>query len=87
MNPIQLAKLAHTLADRACVADIECQAVLTDIEQPGRWHDTQPMLDPNEQPADIIEMNAQALAYAEMRQLFDRHPTQPHLVRIRKPRP
>ena len=87
MNHIQLANLAHTLADRACIADIECNAVLGATSEPGTWYDTSPMLDRNEQPDDAIEMNLQALAYAELRRLFDRHPTQPHLVRIREPKP
>jgi hypothetical protein len=83
MTPLQLAELAHQLADRACIVDIELHACVYD-EQRRKWYDTRPMLDPNEQPDDFIDMNRQALAYAHERGLISPHPVHTHLVRIVK---
>ena len=87
MNPRNnTTALAYLLADRACICDIECNAVATKLQ--GReWFDTRPMLDRREMPDEVIDMNAQALEYAEQRGLFTRHPAQPHLVRITKAAP
>lgn len=73
--------MAYVLADRACIADVECHAVaVRDAGQ--RWWDVRPMTDPRELCDDSIEMNAQALAYLEARGLLTRHPQHAHLVRI-----
>lgn len=83
MTPIQLAELAHQLADRACICDIECDAWQTDDEMGGpHWYDTRPMLDPRETCDDSIEMARQALQYAHERGLISPHPIHSHLVRI-----
>ena len=73
--------MAYSLADRACVADIECHAVAAYLDGQ-RWLDIRAMTDPREMPDDLIEMHAQALAYAELRGLFTKHPDHAHLVRI-----
>jgi hypothetical protein len=84
VNAIRLAALAHQLADRACIADIETEAIAHTDEQGHKWHDTRPMLDPREMPDDFIEMNRQALDYAHERGLISPHPQHAHLVRITK---
>lgn len=88
LNAIRLAELAHKLADRACIADIECEAVIWEDHEHGRcWYDTRPMLDEREHSSDFVEMNRQALAYAQQRGLISPHPQHAHLVRIvRMPR-
>jgi hypothetical protein len=84
VNAIRLAALAHQLADRACIADIETEAIAQTDAQGRKWHDTRPMLDPREMPDDCVEMNRQALAYAHERGLISPHPQHAHLVRITK---
>jgi hypothetical protein len=83
MNPIQLAELAHRIADAAIVSDIEC--FCCSVQSPfstARWYDTRPMLDPNEHADEVVDMNIQALEYADVRGLISRHPDKPHMVRI-----
>lgn len=82
VNNIQAAALAHTLADRAVVSDIETEGVAQTDEHGRIWFDTRPMLDPREMPDDFIEMNRQALDYAHQRGLIRPHPSHAHLVRI-----
>lgn len=84
MTPIQLAELAHQLADRACISDIEVHAHAQTDDLGRKWYDTRPLLDPREQCDDFIEMNLQALAYAHERGLISPHPVNTHLVRITK---
>jgi hypothetical protein len=82
---VELILTALQLADRACISDIESEAVLDHVQQPGniRWLDTRPMLDPREMPDDFIEMNRQALGYAEARGLIARFDAEhPYVVRI-----
>lgn len=75
------ARLAHQLADAAAVSDIECNAV-AHHEGGTRWLDTRPMVDPNEQPPECIDMATAALQYARLRGLIQQHPQHQHLVRI-----
>jgi hypothetical protein len=82
MNPIQVAELAHQIADRAVICDIESEGIRQTDEQGRRWYDTRPLLDPREQPDDCIEMFRQALAYAHERGLISPHPQHAHLVRF-----
>lgn len=84
MSPEELHALAHQLAERACVTDIETEAVAQTDEHGRRWYDTRPMLDPREMSDDLIEMNVQALAYAHQRGVISPHPLHAHLVRIVK---
>ena len=84
MNPTELIGLAHRIADRAVVSDIETAGVAETDAQGRRWYDTRPMLDPREQPDDFIEMTVQALTYAHERGLVSPHPGHPHLVRTAK---
>ena len=83
MTPIQAADLAHQIADRACIADIETEAVATCVDGIG-WWDTRCMLDRREMCDEVVEMNTQALAYAESRGLFASHPDHPYLVRSKQ---
>ena len=80
---LHLLREALAIADRAVLADIECEAVAEHIEGQ-RWYDTRPMLDQREYPDDVVEMNRQALDYAHQRGLVSPHPEQAHLVRITK---
>ena len=83
MTPIQAADLAHKIADRACIADIENEAVAICVEGVS-WWDTRRMLDKGWMCDEEVEMNTQALAYAEARGLFASHPDHPYLVRIKQ---
>jgi hypothetical protein len=82
MTPIQAAELAHQIADRACIADIETEAVPTCVDGMG-WLDVRCMLDRREMCDQAVEMNTQALSYAQWRGLFVCHPDHPYLVRIK----
>lgn len=75
------AALAHQLADRASVADIECHGVQVHTHGQ-RWYDTRPMLDRHEYCDQSIDMARQAIDYALQRGLVEPHPGQPHLLRI-----
>lgn len=79
----ETSRLAHTLADQAAVADIECEGLATTLpDSLEQWYDTTPMLSPNEHSGPVIDMATQALAYARLRGLIVHHPRLPHLVRI-----
>lgn len=78
---LHLLREALAIADRAVLADIECEAVAEHIEGQ-RWYDTRPMLDPRERPADFIEMARQAIEYAVQRGLVERHHRSAYLVRV-----
>lgn len=84
INPVQAAELVRRglmLADRATVSDIECEGI--PVEEDGqRWYDVRPMLDEHEHSAPVIDMATEALQYALMRGLIQRHPRMQHLVRI-----
>ena len=81
-------RLGVAIADRAVVADIEALPVEPSAAGAiinGRlvaWRDTRAMLNPNEHAPAVLDMAAQALAYAEHRRLIARHPSTHHLVRI-----
>jgi hypothetical protein len=79
--------VAHRLAEAYVVSDIESACTRTPDEQRRWWWDTRVMLDPREQPDDVLEMNRQALDYAAERGLITRHPDKPHMVRITPRRP
>lgn len=84
INAVQAAELVRhglQIADRAVVSDIELCAPWVPGEH-YRWYDTRPMLDDREYSPPVIDMNAQALDYALMRGLIERHAGEPHLVRI-----
>jgi hypothetical protein len=85
----QTGELACVIADRAVIADIECECTCIDPGPGGGWWDTRVMLDPRELCDDLVEMNRQALQYAQQRGLITAHHDLPHLVRInpRKARP
>jgi hypothetical protein len=80
---MELDHTAHRLAAQHVVSDIECNCVA--CKMPGSdscWYDTRPMLDEREHAPQSIDMAREALAYAEARELIERHPEQPHLVRL-----
>lgn len=74
--------VAHNLAAQAVVCDIESNCLHVDLGDGQRWYDTRPMLDPREQPDDVIEMTTQALQWADRHAVITRHPAQPWLVRV-----
>lgn len=77
--------LVHTglrLAVRHVVAEVESGGVRVHLNEPGRWYDTRPMLDPNEHPGQSIDMAAEALHFGEAAAALLRHPQHRHLVRI-----
>jgi hypothetical protein len=83
-SPDMLAIQRH-LADASVIADIEstCDRILIAGTY---WWDTRVMLDPREQCDDMLEMNRQALRYAQWRGLITPDPDAPHLVRIHPPK-
>lgn len=84
INPVQAAELIRRsllLADRAVVADIEGEAAPTD-HRGARWLDIRPMLSPHEHAPQVLDMAAEALAYARMRGLIEHHAEHSHLVRV-----
>lgn len=82
MTPIQRAALAHRIADRAVICDIETECLVVCDETGRGWWDTRVMLDPHELCDESIDMNRQALDYALQRGLVHAHPDHAHLVRI-----
>lgn len=78
--------LCRRVADRAAVADIECDAVRDTSRTDGCWYDVRPMLDPREHAEPYIDMAREAIDWALHRGYFQRHPHQPHLLRkVRDP--
>lgn len=85
MKVAEVARLAHAVADRAVVADIETNAVtitLHEGEKRTNWLDLRPMVDPREVPLQVMDMHTEAIAYAHLRGLLQSHPQEPHLVRV-----
>ena len=83
INAVQAAELvrhALQIADAAVVDDIECEGVY--LDDSFGWYDVRPMLDEREHSSQCIDMATQALRYAVMRGLAQRHPDHAHLVRI-----
>lgn len=84
INAVQAAELVRhglQIADRAVVSDIELSATSV----PGQhhcWYDIRSMLDEREHSSPVVDMNTQALDYALLRGLIQRHADQTHLVRI-----
>lgn len=84
INAVQAAELvrrALLIADRAAVADIEDNTPSMHLYTQ-RWYDVRPLLDEREYSPPCVDMNRESLDYALMRGLIDRHPSEPHLVRI-----
>ena len=74
--------LALTLADRACIADIESEG-FPERDAEGRlWHDVRPLLDDREHAQVFVDMAREALDYAQLRGLVEVHPKAAGLVRI-----
>ncbi len=83
INAVQAAELvrhAMQIADAAVVADIESEGL--SVDGSAGWYDVRPMLSENEHSTQCIDMATQALRYAVMRGLAQRHPDHAHLVRI-----
>lgn len=74
-------RLAINNADRYVMIEIECQPMVT-IEGARGWVDTRPLLDEREHSPELIDIWREVLAYATWRGLVERHPAQPHMVRI-----
>ena len=74
---------AFELANDYVICDIECNCTATTVAgSSARWYDTCSMLDSNELSDQAVDMNRQALAYADEAGLIERHRIAPHLVRI-----
>lgn len=73
---------AVDLANQLAVTDIECHGHLVATDDPGRWYDTRPMLDPREHAPQALELMSKALAFALASGAARRHSSLPHLVRI-----
>ncbi len=83
MTQLDTTAAAYALADRAVISDIECNCIgVRQPHDPARWYDTRPLLDPREYPDPLLEMNRQALDYADARGLITRHHDAAHMVRI-----
>lgn len=78
-----MAALSLQIADRAVIGDIESEGTKLTGDDPnaGYW-DISAMLNPNEQPPEVIDMNTQAIEYALERGLVRSHDVRPNLLRI-----
>lgn len=72
---------AFRIANQAVVADIQCNAIHTKVEDTV-WWDTRPMLDPREHAPQVLDMALLALDYAVLSGLAARHQDHPYLLRI-----
>lgn len=70
-------RLGTQIADRAVVADLEDLPL-----EPDGYRDTRPLLSPHEHCPEFIDMNTQALAYADLRRLIQRDPHYHYRIRI-----
>lgn len=77
-SPEAQAALCQRIADRACLDDIRAAA----IPAGGGWLDTRSMLDLREHSELYVDIAAEALLYAELRGLIERHHHATHLVRV-----
>lgn len=76
---------AFKLSNDYVISDIECNCTPTTLAgSTARWYDTSSMLNPDELSPQAVDMNHEALSYAEEFQLIERHHIAPHLVRIRR---
>lgn len=73
---------AFELANDYVISDIECNGRAVQLCDKRRWYDVRGMLDERELSPQCIDMNQQALAYAEEAGLIERNAASPHLVRI-----
>lgn len=70
------------IADRAVITDIETEAIRVGPSS-ARTYDVRVLLDEREQPAELVDMYSEALAYALARGIVVRESeAQPWLVRI-----
>jgi hypothetical protein len=81
-TPSQLDLLAYQLADAWVIDDIESNAHGERDADGQRWYDVRPMLDPREQPPQLIDMARLELEYASQRGLTVAHPHRGYLLRI-----
>ena len=72
------------IAKRAVLADIETEGVLVALDEPGHWYDIRPLQDPREHCAEVLDMFAQALAFAVDAGVVKQHSQLPHLVRVNR---
>lgn len=77
----KLMSAAMRIARQAVVADIQCNANHTRLED-AVWWDTRPMLDPREHAPESLDMALQALDFAVLSGLAVRHQDKPYLLRI-----
>jgi hypothetical protein len=77
----KLMSAAIRIARQAVVADIECNANRTKLDE-AVWWDTRPMLDPREHAPESLDMALQALDFAVLSGLAVRHQDKPYLLRI-----
>lgn len=77
-TPEAQAALCQRIADRAAIDDIRGAA----IPAGGGWLDTRSMLDLREHSPLYVDIATEALLYAELRGLIERHNHATHLVRV-----
>lgn len=77
-----LAASAVRIAIAAVVSDIEMMALRVHLTDGHPWYDVRAMLDPREQPPQIIDMTSEALAFGFVVGVISTHPDYPHLVRV-----
>lgn len=62
---------AFAIADQAVVADVETNALMVGVLADGRrLYDVRPLLDPREQPPEVLDMARQAVDYGVARGLL-----------------
>jgi hypothetical protein len=74
-DPGAMQRLSFAIADAAVVADIQTNAAAAGRAADGRTiYDLRPLLDPREQPDEVIDMVEQSLCYAWQRGLLQAAP-------------
>lgn len=85
-HPMNTAGLLHRMqlatACRAAVALLETEAQRINAEDGQQWYDTAALLNPNEQPAEALDINHEELQFAVAIGIAQRHPLRPHWLRI-----
>jgi hypothetical protein len=77
-----LAASAMRIACAAVVTDVETLAHAVVLPDGTRWYDVTPMLSPQEQPPELIDMTSEALAFGLAMGVLSFHPQHAHLVRV-----
>lgn len=83
MDHYTVIKTGMRLAIHSVVAELETSGTREHLpDEPGRWYDTRPMLDPREHSGQVIDMAMELISFGEAVGALHRHPQRRHLVRV-----